>query len=235
MVFSAQEIESGACVFRFATTLKPDRMNIAVIGASAGVGLETVKLALARHHTVITLSRSSIPLPAYPRLKTIRGNALRKEDLRLVFDMADAVIVALGTGNSRAATTLYSDFARVLLETCGETGCAVPFIILTGFGAGESENCYSLPAKLVFRFLLKKVYADKTRMEEIIRASKLSWIIVRPGILRNRPLTGKYRAETRLYKGIKIRTVNRADVAHYMLSQAENPTALKCCVSLSNR
>jgi len=155
-------------------------MNIAVIGASAGVGLETVKLALARHHTVITLSRSSIPLPAYPRLKTIQGNALRKEDLRLVVDMADAVIVTLGTGTSRAATTLYSDFAGVLLEASREAGRSVPFIILTGFGAGESEDCYSLPAKLIFRLLLKNVYADKTRMEEMIMASDLPWIIVRP-------------------------------------------------------
>lgn len=210
-------------------------MNIAVIGASAGVGLETVKLALARHHTVIALSRSSIPLPDYPRLKTIQGSALRKEDLRLVIHMADAVIVTLGTGTSRAATTLYSDFAQVLLEACRETGSTVPFIFLTGFGAGESENCYSLPAKFIFRLLLKNVYTDKTRMEEMIMASDLPWIIVRPGILRNRPLTGTYRAETRLYKGIKIRTINRADVAHYMLSQAETPTALKSCVSLSNR
>lgn len=210
-------------------------MNIAVIGASAGVGLETVKLALARHHTVITLSRSAIPLPAYPRLKTIKGSALRKQDLRLVVDMADAVIVTLGTGTSRAATTLYSDFAKVLTEVYKETNRSIPFIILTGFGAGESENYYSLPVKLIFRLLLKKVYDDKTRMEEMIASSDLPWIIVRPGILRNRPFTGIYRVETRLYKGIRIGSINRADVADFMLKQAEQPTALKTYVSLLGR
>lgn len=210
-------------------------MNIAVIGASAGAGLETVKLALQRNHTVITLSRSAIPIPPDPRLKTIKGNALRKDDLRLVIHMADAVIVTLGTGTSREATTLYSRFAQVLAEVYKEAPRNIPFIILTGFGAGESIHYYSLPARLIFRLLLGKVYADKTLMEEKIAASDLPWIIVRPGILRNRPLTGQYRVETRLYKGIGIRAVNRADVADFMLKQAENPTALHSYVSLSGR
>lgn len=210
-------------------------MNIAVIGASAGVGLETVKLGLARHHTVITLSRSAIPLPAYPRLKTIHGSALRKQDLRLVVDMADAVIVTLGTGSSRAATTLYSDFAKVLIEVYKETGRSIPFIILTGFGTGESKNYFSLPMKLLFRLLLKEVYADKTRMEEMIGSSEIPWIFVRPGRLRNRPFTGHYRVETHLYKGINIGAINRADVADFMLNQAEQPAAQKTYVSLSGR
>lgn len=210
-------------------------MNIAVIGASAGVGLETVKLALQRNHTVITLSRSAIPLPPDSGLKTIKGNALRKDNLRLVIHMADAVIVTLGTGTSRAAITLYSSFAKVLTDVYKESPRPIPFIILTGFGAGESESYYSLPARVIFRLLLGKVYKDKTRMEEMIAASDLPWIMVRPGILRNRPLTGRYRAETRLYKGINIRAINRADVADFMLKQAENPTALRNYVSLSGR
>lgn len=228
-------IESPAGISRFASRPKPEKMNIAVIGASAGAGLETVKLALQCNHTVITLSRSAIPLPPDRCLKTIRGNALRKDDLRLVVHMADAVIVTLGTGMNRAATTLYSSFAKVLISVYKEAPRNIPFIILTGFGAGESLRYYSLPARLLFRFLLGEVYADKTRMEEIITSSDLPWLIVRPGILRNRPLTGRYRVETHLYKGIGIGAVNRADVADFMLKQAENPTALRSYVSLSGR
>jgi len=228
-------MQSPAVIFRFAAQPKPEKMNIAVIGASTGVGLETVKLALQRNHTVITLSRSAIPLPPDPHLKTIKGNALRKEDLRLVVHMADAVIVTLGTGTSRAATTLYSRFAQELTEIYKEAPRNIPFIILTGFGAGESIHYYSLPIRLIFRLLLGKVYEDKTRMEEIITSSDLPWVIVRPGLLRNQPLTGSYRAETHLYKGIGIGAVNRADVADYMLKQAENPTALHNYVSLTGR
>ena len=79
------------------------------------------------------------------------------------------------------------------------------------------------------------MYADKTKMEEIITASKLKWEIVRPGLLKDKPLTERYRVETKLWHGINIGSINRADVADFLVKQAENPTALKQYVSLSNK
>jgi len=72
-------------------------------------------------------------------------------------------------------------------------------------------------------------------MEEIISSSKLKWEIVRPGLLKDNPLTEKYRVETKLFKGINIGSVNRADVADFLVKQAENPTELNKYVSLSNK
>lgn len=208
-------------------------MNITVIGASAGVGLETVKRALERDHTVTTLSRSTVHIPGGARLVKLQGSATNQSDLKNAIENADAVIVALGTGNSTAATTLYSNFANLLVEVEKELSRKIPFIILTGFGAGESLAYYPFYMKLVFNFILKDVYADKTRMEEIIAASDIQWEIVRPGILNNKPLSEKYKAQTELYKGIKIGFISRADVADYMVKQAENPTALNKYVSLA--
>lgn len=37
-------------------------MNITIIGASAGIGLETVKGGLNRNHSITTLSRSEIEI-----------------------------------------------------------------------------------------------------------------------------------------------------------------------------
>lgn len=72
-------------------------------------------------------------------------------------------------------------------------------------------------------------------MEEIISSSQMNWEIVRAGTLEDKPLTEKYKVETTLYKGIKIGQINRADVADFMVKQAENPTELKKYVSLSNK
>ena len=72
-------------------------------------------------------------------------------------DNADAVIVALGTGKNMKATTLYSDFAKLLVEAQKETRVAIPFIVLTGFGAGESGKYNSFIMKLFFKSLLKNV------------------------------------------------------------------------------
>lgn len=210
-------------------------MNITIAGASAGVGLETVKRALNRNHSVTTLSRSEIRLPANPNLVTQKGSATNKADLKKSIEKADAVIVALGTGKSMKPTTLYSDFAKLLVEVQKEMTTQIPFIILTGFGAGESGQYNGFIMKLFFRFLLKDVYADKTKMEEIITASGMKWEIVRPGLLKDKPLTEKYRVETKLYKGISIGAINRCDVADFLVKQAENPTELFQYVSLSNK
>ena len=71
-------------------------------------------------------------------------------------------------------------------------------------------------------------------MEEIIADSKMKWEFVRPGILKDKPLTEKYRVETKLFKGINIGGINRTDVADYLVKQAENPSELYKYVSLSN-
>lgn len=210
-------------------------MNITIIGASAGVGLETVKRALERNHKVTTLSRSEINLPSNSNLTPLKGSATNKADLKKSIENADAVIVALGTGKSMKATTLYSDFAKLLVEVQAETNTQIPFIVLTGFGAGESGKYHGFIMKLFFKFLLKDVYADKTKMEEIITASKMKWEIVRPGILKDKPLTEKYRVETNLFKGVNIGGINRADVADFLVKQAENPTELYKYPALSNQ
>jgi hypothetical protein len=132
-------------------------------------------------------------------------------------------------------TSLYSDFAKLLVEIQAETNTQIPFIILTGFGAGESGQYNGFVMKLFFKFLLNDVYADKTKMEEIISTSKLKWEIVRPGLLKDKPLTEQYRVETKLYKGINIGSINRSDVADFLVKQAENPTFLYNYCSISNK
>jgi putative NADH-flavin reductase len=210
-------------------------MNITIIGASAGVGLESVKRALQRSHKVTTLSRSEISLPNNANLTILKGNATNKNDLQKAIENTDAVIVALGTGKSMKATTLYSDFANTLVEIQKETNTQIPFIVLTGFGAGQSGAYNSFLMKIFFKLLIKDVYADKTKMEEIISGSTMKWEIVRPGLLKDRPLTEKYRMENKLFKGVNIGSINRADVADFLIKQAENPSELNKYISLSNQ
>lgn len=210
-------------------------MKITIIGASAGIGLETTKRALDRKHEVTTLSRSKISLSNNPNLIMLKGSATNKNDLLKSIENAEAVIVALGTGKSMKATTLYSDFAKLLVEVQQETNTPIPFIIVTGFGAGESGLYNGFIMKLVFKFLLKDVYADKSKMEEIISSSKIKWEIVRPGILKDKPLTEIYRVENKLFKGINIGSINRTDVADYLVKQAEKPNELSSYISLSNK
>lgn len=210
-------------------------MDIAIIGASAGIGLETVKRALDRGHGVRALSRSAIPLPAHPRLRAVRGNALDRSDLENAILGADAVVVALGTRGDKNFDSLYSNFAKLLFEVQGGSGSQAPFIFVTGFGAGESRGHAGWAARLFLDLFLKEVYADKGRMEEMLANSKLNWIVVRPGRLVDKPLTEKYRVESGLRRGMRIGAVRRADVADLLVKQAEEPTGFGKFLAVSQR
>jgi putative NADH-flavin reductase len=210
-------------------------MNITIIGASAGIGLEAVKRGLTRHHSITTLSRSEIEIQEKKSINMLLGDATNKVDLVHAIQNADALIITLGTGKNMKTTTLFSDFAKLLVEIDNENKITIPVIFVTGFGAGESKNYVSWLVKLFLNYFLKDVYADKTKMEEIITNSDLNWTVVRPGRLLDKELTEKYRTENTLFKGINIGGINRADVADFLIKQAENHTELKKFVALSEK
>ncbi len=210
-------------------------MNITIIGASAGIGLETVKRGLNRNHSITTLSRSEINIEEKQSLNMILGDATNKADLFKSIQNADALIITLGTGKNMKPTTIFSDFAKLILEIHNENKITIPFIFVTGFGAGESKNYVPWLVKMFLKYLLKDVYADKTKMEELITHSDLNWTVVRPGRLLDKELTEKYRIENKLFKGINIGGINRADVADFLIKQAENQTELKKYIGISEK
>ncbi len=210
-------------------------MNITIIGASGGIGLETVKRGLNRKHTITTLSRSDIEIEENKSLKKILGDATNKADLLNSIKNAEAIIVTLGTGKNMKSTTLFSDFAKLIVEIHRENKIDVPFIFVTGFGAGDSKYYVSWLVNLFLKYLLKDVYADKTKMEEIITHSDMNWTVVRPGRLLDKELTEIYRVENKLFKGINIGGINRADVADFLIKQAENQTELKKYIGISEK
>ena len=210
-------------------------MNITIIGASAGIGLETVKRGLNRNHSITTLSRSEIEIEEKKSVKMILGDATNKADLVNAIQNADALIITLGTGKNMKATTLFSDFAKLIVEIHEENKIDIPFIFVTGFGTGESKNYVSWLVRLFLKYFLKDVYADKAKMEEIITNSTMNWTVVRPGRLLDKELTEKYRIENKLFKGINIGGINRADVADFLIKQAEKQTELKKYVAISEK
>jgi hypothetical protein len=165
----------------------------------------------------------------------IIGDATNKADLLSSIQNADAIIVTLGTSKNMNATTLFSDFAQLMVEIHKENKIDIPFIFVTGFGAGESKNYVPWLVKMFLKYFLKDVYADKTKMEEFITNSDLNLTVVRPGRLFDKELTEKYRIENKLFKGINIVGINRADVADFLIKQAEEQTELKKYIAISEK
>ena len=207
-------------------------MKITIIGASAGIGLQCTRLALEKGYEVATLSRRIVPLPDHANLRRVQGSATSPNDVKAVVDGAGAILVTLGV-KSPLATTLFSDSARILLRVVEEMGSSPILIVLTGFGTGESWSYNSLPMRMLFTLLLKKVYTDKSEQEEVITSGDPRWEIVRPGRLTNGGMTSRYRVLDHLVKGMRVNAISRSDVAHFMLAQAEQPTYLGKYVALT--
>ncbi|KLT64700.1 NAD(P)-dependent oxidoreductase [Pedobacter sp. BMA] len=201
-------------------------MNITIIGASAGIGLATLQQALEKGHHVTALSTRTESIPDHPHLTKVNGSATSVNDLTKVMKGADGVMMTIGTKNKKP-NTLFSDTASALVEAGKILDFKSPILVITGFGAGESSKFLSFFMRTVIRLFLKHQYIDKTRMEEIIAKSNLKWEMVRPGRLTNGPLTEKYNALPELVKGMKVGKISRADVADFLLQQAEDPTMLR--------
>ena len=199
-------------------------MKFAVIGASAGVGLELVKQLVEQGHFVNTLSRSVETIPDDALIHKIAGSALNEQDVLRAIDGVDAILVTLGTGTSRKATGLYIQAPQVLLKAIQASGQQPPLIVLTGFGAGDSMKYSSWPVKTAFKLMLGDIYAEKTLMEKMLSERYPNVMFVRPGILTNEPLTGRYRVIDQAEKGMRVGMISRKDVADFMRHQAEHPT-----------
>jgi nucleoside-diphosphate-sugar epimerase len=71
--------------------------KVLVIGASRGIGLETVKTALAAGHTVRALARSAASIPIQNAgLEKVPGNALDSDALRHALQGVDVVVQTVG-------------------------------------------------------------------------------------------------------------------------------------------
>ena len=76
------------------------------------------------------------------------------------------------------------------------------------------------------------MFADKERQEAIIRATPLDWTIVQPAALTNGPLTESYRVGARNCRSQLLPKTSRADVAHLMLEELDDPQHVRQVVPL---
>lgn len=195
-----------------------------VIGASRGIGLETVKRALADGHRVRALARSAATIPLdQPNLEKIAGDALNPEIVVNALADADVVIQSLGENKGPqmllSGTTLFSKATRNLIDAMRASEVR-RLLAVTGLGAGDSRGHGGfLYDAIIFPLLLKRVYDDKDVQEQMIKASGLEWTIVRPGLLTNGPVTGKARALTER-KDWRAGSISRADVADFLVHEA---------------
>ncbi len=198
--------------------------TILVVGASRGIGLETVKRALALGHSVRAFARNAAAIEiAAPGLEKLPGDALDRAAVEKAVAGVDAVIEVLGETKGPqamfAGTTLFSRATRILIDAM-RAHAVKRLVAVTGLGAGDSRGHGGfLYDALIFPLVLKRIYDDKDVQEQMIKASGLDWTIVRPGLLTSGPATGKARALTEPADW-RAGSISRADVADFLVREA---------------
>jgi putative NADH-flavin reductase len=200
-------------------------VRVLIIGASKGIGLDTVRQALVQGHDVRALARSAAAIGlSNPKLEKVRGDALNHKDVEAALAGVEVVIVTLGVGLSDLfrPVNLFSDATRVLIAAM-KTQAVSRLICVTGFGAGDSRASIGWLQRIPFQIVFGHAYDDKTRQEQMIKESALDWTIARPGVLTNGPRTGHYqilREPSKWRNGM----ISRSDVADFLVRQIEDTT-----------
>jgi uncharacterized protein YbjT (DUF2867 family) len=202
-------------------------MKVLVLGATGGTGREIVREAGAQGHSVVALVRSKAKAIDLAGAELVEGDARDEQALSRALENCSGVISSLGTPVSPLReVTLLSTATRALVMAM-ERRNVRRLVCITGLGAGDSRGHGGfLFDHLFFPLLLQKVYADKDRQEDAVRASKLDWVLVRPVVLTDKPARGTVRAETDL-SGIHGGTVARGDVAKFVVQQLTDDTWLR--------
>ena len=200
-------------------------MKLLVIGATGPTGREIASQALTRGHAVTALVRNAANAAFAPPIQMAVGDVLDPTSLKKALAGQTAVICSLGSSVSGPfkEMTLLSQGTRHLVAAMHAQEVR-RLVCITGVGAGESLGhgpwYYNW---LIQPLLLRGVYVDKTRQEEIVRRSGLDWTLVRPALLTNRPAKGPgaVRALTQL-TGTQVGTISRADVAAFCLQELDD-------------
>ena len=112
--------------------------KVLIIGASRGIGLETVKAALQAGHSVRALARSARRIPVdHPKLEKMAGDALEMATVKRAATGVDVVTQSLGVSAGPEMilkpTRFFSKATRVLVTAMEETDVK-RLICVTGFG-----------------------------------------------------------------------------------------------------
>ncbi len=197
--------------------------KICVFGANGKTGLELLRQAQEHNYAIKAAVRRKETLASFNgNLEVVEYTFDRPTSVTKALDGCDVAISVIGSGSYATAakpTTLYSESAKVLIESLKEAG--VNRLIMVSSAGTEHDENSPWYYRAFFRPWLMNSYMDMMKMETIIEESgkDLQWTIVRPTYL----LDGK--SKLYMVKDRKIGAgnfkINRIDLADFILKESQ--------------
>ncbi|MDB5156213.1 MAG: NAD-dependent epimerase/dehydratase family protein [Mucilaginibacter sp.] len=215
-------------------------MKLFIAGANGGIGRQAVEQALQAGHQVTALVRDPAKLTlTHPDLHIVKGDIMQPDTFAHQLKGQQVVISALGVSGgslfSDKPTTLYSQGNANLLKAMEQYGVKrICCISASALDVSPVIPWYvRLVAKYIIQKLLKHMYADLRRMEDLIKAGKADWTIIRPPQLTNGPVTGNYRIAIGVFLKNCLK-ISRADVAHFIVNNLTNELTYRTTVEIAD-
>jgi putative NADH-flavin reductase len=208
-------------------------MNVIVLGATGGTGMELIRESLKRGHSVTGFVRNAARLSEFRgRIGAVEGDLLDRGALVKVLGNHDAVLSGFGprVPIAKSEAHLLERFAAVLTGAMQDAKVQRLVIISTAFLFKDS---IVPPTYLLGKLLFSSVVTDSAALERTIQESALEWTIVRPPQLTDGPMTGSYRERIGHLPRLGFR-ISRADVAHYFVEAIGKGDVMRSIVGISN-
>ena len=211
------------------------RRTVAVVGAAGKIGQITVAHAARAGYSVVAVARSPQRIPAIiaslPGVRTFAGDIMSIDDMRHAVAGIDAVVCTFGApltlDTIRTPPTVCEIGTRNIIQAMHERG-GTRLICLSAIGVGDSRG----RGRWLFRnviepVLLRRIFVDRHRQEELIRGSELAWTIVRPAELTDGPLAPVRVVDASDFASPEPTIISRASVASFLVQQISDDRALK--------
>lgn len=206
-------------------------MKLTIFGATGGIGRQLVRQALDEGHAVTAVGRREFE--AGDAQVAVVPDFADIDRLQAAVAGCDAALSAVGP-RTRADGAVASGVTKHIIAAL--TGAGVPrFEAVSAGPVGPRPPGDAFLDRRVLHPIVSRVfaanYADLEVMEEDIAASGLTWTVVRPPRLTDKP-----RGEYRISIGgnlTRARFVSRADVAHLMLALLTDKRAYDTVVGVA--
>jgi putative NADH-flavin reductase len=203
-------------------------MRLFILGATGAIGQELLRIGLERGHELTAYVRSPHKIPPQGgRLSVVRGDLFSVGAMARSLAGHDAVLSAFGPATIRT-TTLRRDFGRTLASALREGGVRHVQLVSAAFLFQKVGLLGALLKPTLFRFMAP----DMAAMEREVMREDLEWTVVRPPRLTNGPPTRAYRVADRELPASGY-VISRADVADFMINEAETPSHVRQIVGLA--
>ncbi|MFE3741158.1 NAD(P)-dependent oxidoreductase [Streptomyces sp. NPDC059134] len=210
-------------------------MNLAVLGATGGVGRQIVVHALADGHKVKAGVRDPARMDLTgDKLTVLRTDALDAGSVGEVVEGVDTVLSGVGpTARHDPVRPAYTS-ARATVAAMSTAGVRRLVVVsaapLNRTGVARTRLAHRVITPMMW-VLLREMYTDLELMERTLADSELDWTSVRPPRLTNSTGRGVYRHA--IDAGPPGNRIARADVARAMLDFMAAPQTVCHVVGVS--